>query len=1499
MLPDSVEWVLEMLGFDWPTADEDKLMESAQVWRDFADQVEELHYRAAGAANNVLASNAGDSIDAFGKTWEKFSNGGSGYLSDAAMAARLIAAAFDAAAVIVITCKVAVIAQLVALAVELIAAQAAAPFTLGLSELGAAGATLATKAIVRRLLKELRKALVEAIMETLKEPVVSAVQAMISDLIAQTVNQGFGAQSGYDLGRTGKAGAEEFKDAVKNSGQTFTEALRDGAGARAGGHARSGLDHAAGRGGDSDPSGGGGSNGGGNSADASASASGGTGSTSGSAGSASGSGGTASGSGGTVSGGGGTASGDSSPSSSSSASSAPSGGTPTGSSPASGTSTGGGPTTSASAGSGPSGSGPSGDGPSGDGPSGQSASGPGGESPRSQQQPQPQPTATPASDPRSNTPLDPFGTRLTPDADSTPAADGPAPHSTPADANSASPDGRSTPDSSHPSSSPAPNSDTGTNTGPRPDADTTRPAATPAEGGAPPRTPDSDPSHTPDGDPSRPAPAPTDSTPNHTPDHAPGTHPIASDSPQNHTPNDDPTRTDPVPSHTPGGDSTRPDSIPPHTPDGESTRPTPPPTDHAPGAHPAPGEGNPPPHAAETAPAAGPAHASERPHSGDVPTPRDESAPAGTRPDAATPGPRTAEHATTPAPAPASTPTPAHASPEAGPARVDPRAAFAGTADHTGTPDHTGTASDDGTAGARPVSLNTAGLGATATAPPPHAGPDPRLVQTPMPSPDQGAPTGTLVGTPVAPGAVPTGATPGGSTPAATPTGNRPTAPTPTPAVPHQNAPAQNAPTPRPEQPNRNSTLGPRPAADRGPGTSRPDAPPHQEPAAAAHTPRPEPDSTAQNNPPQNGPERNGSDSRTTPDDSTPAADHPAAATERPLSDSRPYDAPGGLDRVDPQHQQDLESRIPRNSDGTPQRHPDPNGDWPGAVNGDGHRAPGRDNNCLDVALSTADTYSGNPTAAAPRNDSGPDGEQGGRDRAERQLGAPFRDLGNGEQAFRRIEDQLRAAGHGSQAVIVTQDANGRAHAWNAVNHDGRITYLDNQTGQRGDKPLHDGDHGVFAVPLDPDRRPLPADHPTGNDRVTENSRPDPGDTDRRPADPAGKGKPDPNPSGEADGKQKSDDGKPHQSLAEKHQDDPDHPAHEPARTEHERLTPREKPGDSVYGILGDQVQQDLRGDSEVRRVEMEYVYDQLHEWADSGHLGAALDRATGDNPMTLRRSDLEQALPGFGDMHPGEQGAVVASMGRMSSSFHEQHGRGKSPEEKPYPYSANPDQPGSGPGQAETESRGAVDHGKTKSDGGLKLAQDSEAIKKEIKKVFGVSKFEDAFDQAVHRPDFTGKNYAVLEVYDPTTKEVSYVLESSVPSGGDRAGITPLHSETHAGHWMENLNRGRDEKDRYEVLSLYTEREPCGRGAGHANCSGYLSESHEGVPVYYATGYRKGQKVESPEVQDTSPDTSQDKPKGKSKGKLTPRQHMNRDFGDHVGEVARIWLVTEQQRLP
>ncbi|MFJ9775318.1 toxin glutamine deamidase domain-containing protein [Kitasatospora sp. NPDC101157] len=195
----------------------------------------------------------------------------------------------------------------------------------------------------------------------------------------------------------------------------------------------------------------------------------------------------------------------------------------------------------------------------------------------------------------------------------------------------------------------------------------------------------------------------------------------------------------------------------------------------------------------------------------------------------------------------------------------------------------------------------------------------------------------------------------------------------------------------------------------------------------------------------------------------------------RTIADSRPYGLPGGLGPVDPEHQAELERRVPRDDDGLPLRHPDPAvGGWPEALNAGGHREPGRANNSLEIALSAVDTYTGRPTCAAPRIPTeGDAGERGGRDRAERELGAPFRDLGDGGQAFTRLADELRRAGHGAQAVLLTLDAYGRPHAWNAVNHQDTVTYLDHQLARCSPTPLHPATQGLWAVALSPEGRPL------------------------------------------------------------------------------------------------------------------------------------------------------------------------------------------------------------------------------------------------------------------------------------------------------------------------------------------------------------------------------------------------------------------------------------------
>ncbi|MFD8565978.1 PE-PGRS family protein [Streptomyces sp. NPDC059639] len=275
MLPSEIEWVLDLLGYSWPDANEDKIHEAAQAWREFAEAVRQAQGTGTGAAQTVFATNSGEAVESFGEAWQKFSGAGGGYLDDAAQAAEILAFALDAVALVVVGSKIAVIAQLIALAIEIAAAQAAAPFTLGLSEIGAAGATQATRLIVRRLLDELKqlviktikdaveqasvKAIKEMIVEVLKEAAVEAGKSAGQSIVEQGVKTHFGAQQSIDFGAAAGAGYDTFKETAvsgikdglqeKVDGitgladpQTYIDAGTDRATEVAGNHAQSGLD---------------------------------------------------------------------------------------------------------------------------------------------------------------------------------------------------------------------------------------------------------------------------------------------------------------------------------------------------------------------------------------------------------------------------------------------------------------------------------------------------------------------------------------------------------------------------------------------------------------------------------------------------------------------------------------------------------------------------------------------------------------------------------------------------------------------------------------------------------------------------------------------------------------------------------------------------------------------------------------------------------------------------------------------------------------------------------------------------------------------------------------------------------------------------------------------------------------------------------------------------------------------------------------------------------
>ncbi|MFD7297882.1 PE-PGRS family protein [Streptomyces sp. NPDC059897] len=262
-LPDEVAWVLDLLGYSWPDADEDKIHEAAEAWRQFATAVRDTQNGGASAAGAVLGSNSGDAVQGFEDAWKKFSGGGGGgggYLDDAAMAAEILAFALDAVALIVVASKIAVIVQLIALAFEIAAAQAAAPVTFGLSEIGAAGATQATRLIVRRILDELKQKLIqqvtqaveqqavqsvkEIVLDVVKEAAVEAGKAAGQNLLQQGVQNHFGAQDGMKWGEAAVVGAGTFASETVNgaAGAVDEAAGRFGpAGRLVGGAASAGL----------------------------------------------------------------------------------------------------------------------------------------------------------------------------------------------------------------------------------------------------------------------------------------------------------------------------------------------------------------------------------------------------------------------------------------------------------------------------------------------------------------------------------------------------------------------------------------------------------------------------------------------------------------------------------------------------------------------------------------------------------------------------------------------------------------------------------------------------------------------------------------------------------------------------------------------------------------------------------------------------------------------------------------------------------------------------------------------------------------------------------------------------------------------------------------------------------------------------------------------------------------------------------------------------------
>jgi hypothetical protein len=131
-IPSELRSLLGILGYNWPEADETALVEMGQAWMSFSGRLEAIVSDAASTASEVWTEHEGEAVAAF-QEWWAMEDSPAKTLLDGANAATLTGTGLMICGGIVLALKVAVIAQLAILAVEIAQAVATAVPTFGAS----------------------------------------------------------------------------------------------------------------------------------------------------------------------------------------------------------------------------------------------------------------------------------------------------------------------------------------------------------------------------------------------------------------------------------------------------------------------------------------------------------------------------------------------------------------------------------------------------------------------------------------------------------------------------------------------------------------------------------------------------------------------------------------------------------------------------------------------------------------------------------------------------------------------------------------------------------------------------------------------------------------------------------------------------------------------------------------------------------------------------------------------------------------------------------------------------------------------------------------------------------------------------------------------------------------------------------------------------------------------------------------------------------------------
>jgi hypothetical protein len=218
---------LNIIGIEWPYINEDSISQFASLVREFGQAVQQTHQDASDAVQSLAQAHQGASTKQMASGWSELSTT---HVTEIVDGAGIVADALDAWAAYIVVQKGLAIVQMVEMAVEFFADQAAAVATFGIAEAALPVIIEAGQKVGQSLIEDLEQYVLGKVIEAALKPFMSKVQSLLSGLDwGNTSSAGSGVGENFSVDaeavRTQISALRTHADTMAGHGQTLSNGL--------------------------------------------------------------------------------------------------------------------------------------------------------------------------------------------------------------------------------------------------------------------------------------------------------------------------------------------------------------------------------------------------------------------------------------------------------------------------------------------------------------------------------------------------------------------------------------------------------------------------------------------------------------------------------------------------------------------------------------------------------------------------------------------------------------------------------------------------------------------------------------------------------------------------------------------------------------------------------------------------------------------------------------------------------------------------------------------------------------------------------------------------------------------------------------------------------------------------------------------------------------------------------------------------------------------------